>query len=255
MMARIPILKRVGQFWTVNWAIILLVAAWQLGIGIFDVNVIVLPAPLDVLKDIIGHPVLYALNGMQTMLLALSGLIVGMLTGTAIAILISQSRILNGLLLPVSLILASVPVVTIIPLLARLFGYDLRTVLVIVAVISFFPAFVFTTSGMRAFSRGSADLFAVLGASFLVRLRHLYLPAAIPSWMIALRLTAPSAFLSAMVAEYLIGKSGFGYMFRQAASAFETDRAFGTSAIATCIAILVFGLVTRLERKILRLWQ
>ncbi|MGL3608050.1 ABC transporter permease [Rhizobium sp. G187] len=255
MMAHISIQKRVYQFLSVNWAIMALVAIWQLGISLFNVNAIVVPAPLDVLRDIVGNSGIYVLNGMQTLLLAFSGMLVGMLAGTVIAILISQSRILNGLLLPVSLILASVPVVTIIPLLARLFGYDMRTVLVIVAVISFFPAFVFTISGMRAFSRTSADLFSVLGAPYLVRLRHLYLPAAVPNWMIALRLTAPSAFLSAMVAEYLIGKSGFGYLFRQAASAFETDRAFGTSAIATVISIMVFGLVTRLERRILRLWQ
>jgi NitT/TauT family transport system permease protein len=238
------------RFFSTNWAILLLIAVWQFGVTHFEVNAVVMPTPVDVLFDILGNPAVYVVNGAQTVALAFAGLVVGMLVGTILAVLISQSRVLNGILVPVSLIFASIPVVTIIPLLARIFGYDIRTVLVIVAVISFFPAFVFTNSGMRSFSRGSADLFAVLGASYFTRLRHLYLPAAIPNWMIALRLTAPSAFLSAMVAEYLIGKSGYGYLFRTAASAFDTERAFGASVIATTIAIVVFGVTTRLEHAV-----
>jgi NitT/TauT family transport system permease protein len=248
-------LSRLGRFLSVNWAILLLLAMWQLGVSFFALNSIVLPAPINVFLDILGNPSIYAVNGLHTVALAFVGLVAGMLVGTVLAIVISQSRIMSGILLPVSLIVASIPVVTIIPLLARIFGYDVKTVLVIVVVISFFPAFVFTSSGMRSFSRNSADLFETLGASYLVRLRHLYLPSALPDWMIALRLTAPSAFLSAMVAEYLIGKSGFGYLFREAASAFDTERAFGTSVIATTIAILVFGLTSRLERTVRKRWQ
>jgi NitT/TauT family transport system permease protein len=248
------VMSRVSRFLSANWAILLLVAAWQLGVTHYEVNAVVLPTPVDVLFDILGNPSVYVVNGLQTLTLAFAGLVVGMLVGTVLAVLISQSRVLNGILVPVSLIFASIPVVTIIPLLARIFGYDIRTVLVIVAVISFFPAFVFTSSGMRSFSRSSADLFAVLGASYLVHLRHLYLPSAVPNWLIALRLTAPSAFLSAMVAEYLIGKSGYGYLFRTAASAFDTERAFGTSVIATAIAIVVFGLTARLEHTVRDRW-
>jgi NitT/TauT family transport system permease protein len=254
-MAISRIVSRASSFLATNWAILLLVAVWQFGVTHFEVNAVVLPTPIDVVLDILGNPEVYLVNGLQTVTLALAGLLMGMLVGTILAVLISRSRVLNGILVPVTLIFASIPVVTIIPLLARIFGYDIRTVLVIVAVISFFPAFVFTTSGMRSFGRSSADLFAVLGASYFVRLRHLYLPSAVPNWMIALRLTAPSAFLSAMVAEYLIGKSGYGYMFRTAASAFDTERAFGTSAIATAIAIVVFGLSTRLEHAVRARWR
>jgi hypothetical protein len=74
--------------------------------------------------------------------------------------------------------------VALIPILARLLGYNLKTELAIVAIISFFPSFVFTAAGLRALPAGSTDLFQANGAStwhrlaFLVRtvMRSRYTP-------------------------------------------------------------------------------
>jgi ABC-type nitrate/sulfonate/bicarbonate transport system permease component len=147
-----------------------------------------------------------------------------------------------------------VPVVAMIPILARLLGYDLRTILAIVVVISFFPAFVFTSAGLRALPAGSGDLLTVLGARPWARFRHLVAPAAVPNWMIALRLAAPPAILAAMVAEFLMGQSGLGYLFRQSATDFQTARAFGTSLVATAISVLSFSLATWAERRVNERW-
>lgn len=236
------------------WPIFLLFALWQSAVSFMSFSAIVLPRPVDVALDVLFNPDVYISNGAGTFLLAIGGLSLGMAGGTAMAVLVSHSRFLRGILTPMSLIFASIPVVTIIPLLGRIFGYGTATVLIIVAVISYFPAFVFTSSGLRAYTQGNEDFFTVLGAPFLVRLRHLYLPAAVPNWMIAFRLTAPSAFLSAMVAEYLIGRSGLGFLFRNSATTFDTARAFGTSLVATAIAVVVFGLTTFFERKVQQRW-
>src|SRR5690606_33532221 len=174
----------------------------------------VMPHPIDVLLNIVGNPGPYWQNGSQTLLLAAGGLVLGMALGTLIAVVAWTSRVLSGILIPLGLIFSSVPVVALIPVLARLLGYDVRTVLAIVVIISFFPAFVFTSAGLRSLPAGSEDLFQVLGASKWRRFVHLVLPSAVPNWMIALRLAAPPAVLSAMVAEFLMGSSGLGYMFR-----------------------------------------
>ena len=83
----------------------------------------------------------------------------------------------------------------------------------IVVVISFLPAFVFMSAGLKALPEGSDDLFNVLVAGRLKRFIYLAAPSAVPSWMIALRLAAPPAVLSAMVAEFLMGTFGWGIHF------------------------------------------
>ncbi len=237
------------------WGILLILVLWQSWVSIGNLNAIVMPRPLAVAADLIGNPAVYLGNGAQTLALAAGGLLAGMMLGSLIAIACWFSRLVTGMLVPLAMIFSSVPVVALIPVIARLLGYDIRTVFAIVVIISFFPAFVFTAAGMRSLPPGSEDLFRVLGASRLTRFRHLVLPAAVPNWMIALRLAAPSAVLSAMLAEYLMGQSGLGYLFREAAGDFNTERAFGASVIATAVSVLTFTLSQGAEQKVMKRWQ
>lgn len=204
--------------------------------------------------DIVTNPGIYLANGVQTLALAVAGLVLGLFVGTAVAVLAWTSRLLSGILVPLGLVFSSVPVIATIPILARLLGYDIKTVLAIVVVISFFPAFVFTSAGLRALPPGSSDLFKVIGAGRWKRFLHLVLPSAVPSWMIALRLSAPPAILSAIVAEFLMGTSGLGYMFRQSTADFDMARAFGTSVIATIVSVIAFSTATTAEKKINEKW-
>lgn len=245
------LLKLVSRY----WGIAALLLLWQGSVSVMHVNSIVLPHPVDVLRDIVSEPGLFLWNGAQTFLLAAVGLLLGMMFGTTIAILAWWSSLLAGILTPLVLLFASVPVVALIPILARLLGYDIRTVLTIVVIITSFPAYVFTSAGLAMAPSGSEDLFRVLGASGWTRFLRLVAPSALPSWMIALRLAAPPAILAAMVAEFLMGTSGLGALLRVAASDLRSDRAFGTSAVATVISVTCFGAAVRAERAVLNRWS
>lgn len=237
------------------WGVLGVLLVWQLSVSISGVNAIVLPSPGGVLADLVGNPGVYLRNAGQTFSVALLGLIGGLIAGTLLAIAAWASRLLNGLLTPLGLIFSSIPVVALIPIIARLLGYDVRTVLAIVAISAFFPTFVFVGSGLRAIPPGSDDLFKVLGSSRRQRFFRLVLPAAVPNLMIALRLTAPEAVLAAILAELLMGTSGLGFMFREAAGRFAMERAFGTSIIATVTSVLCFGLVLAAERRVSERWK
>jgi NitT/TauT family transport system permease protein len=236
------------------WGVALILLAWQAWVMAFDLNAIVLPRPLDVFSDVLRNPGIYASNGAQTLAIAAGGLAIGMALGTLLAILAWASPLLAGMLTPLGLVFSSIPVIALIPIVARLLGYDTRTVLAIVVIISFLPAFVFTTSGLRALPPGSADVFRVFGAGRWARFTRLVLPAAVPNWMIALRLAAPTAILAAMLAEYLMGTSGMGYLFRAAAEDFGTERALGTSVVATVVSVLLFSGALAAERAVARRW-
>ena len=246
--------KWVSGFLVKNWGILLLLGAWQAWVTFSGLNQIVVPSPKSVIDDLIQSAPIYLTNSTQTVLIGVFGLILGMFVGTLIAVVAWTSRFLSGMLVPVGLILSSVPVVSLIPILARLFGYELQTVMVIVIIISFFPAFFFTSAGLKALPPGSKDLFQVFGANKLRRFLHLVLPAAVPSWMIAFRLTAPPAILIAMVGEFLMAQGGLGEMFRDAVSDFAMERAFGASLVATIISVFSFLGATWAERKVKERW-
>ena len=238
-----------------GWGIVLLVALWQAWVIGMELNSIVMPRPLGVLRDLVAEPGIYWRNALYTVGAALAGLLLGMALGTALAVLAWLSTILEGLLTPLTVLFSSVPVVTLIPIIARLLGYDFSTVLAIVVIICFFPAFVFTASGLRALPPGSADLFRVLGASSASTLLRLALPAAVPNWMVALRIAAAGAILAAMVAEYLMGTAGLGYLFGETKADFNMERAFGATAVATVVSLAFFAAALAAERRVKERWS
>lgn len=254
-MTNILLNSKPGRFVLNYWGIILLIAVWQTWVYSADLNAIVMPSPIDVLIDIFGNLGLYLKNGAITLALAVVGLIAGMFVGTAIAAIAWTSRIASGLLVPLGLILSSIPIVALIPILARLLGYDIQTVLAIVVIISFFPSFVFTSAGLNALPPGSSDLFKVFGANPVRRFVFLVLPSTVPSWMIALRLTAPPAVLVAMLAEFLMATPGMGGMFRDSLDDFAMDRAIGTSLVATAVSTAAFLLATYAETRVKDRWS
>ncbi|MBT5049739.1 MAG: ABC transporter permease subunit [Rhodospirillaceae bacterium] len=242
--------SRTIRFIELNWGILLILIAWEAWVVINDFNPIVMPTPQGVALDLIGNPGIYLENTAATFFIALVGLIGGMLIGTSLAILTWFSPVLSGLVSPTAVLFSSVPVVSLIPIIARMLGYNMATEIAIVVIITFFPSFVFTTSGLRALPPGSQDLFSVLGASKLSTLRRLALPAAIPNLAIALRLAAAHAILAAMIAEFLMGTNGLGYLFAVTKQEFLTERAFGTSVVATVISVIAFLATSYLERRV-----
>lgn len=238
-----------------GWGILLLLLAWQAWVVTMDFNSIVMPRPLGVLRDLLDAPDVYWKNAIYTIAAAVAGLVLGMALGTALAVLAWLSTVLEGLLTPLTVLFSSIPVVTIIPIVARLLGYDFSTVLAIVVIICFFPAFVFTTSGLRALPAGADDLFRVLGARTAARLLRLALPAAMPNWTVALRVAAGHAVLGAMIAEYLMGTAGLGYLFAETKADFNMERAFGATAVAIVVSILFFVSALAVERWVKERWN
>jgi NitT/TauT family transport system permease protein len=244
---RRPLLLRLVEDY---WGVLLLLIAWQAWVIVNRFNPIVMPTPTAVLGDLLGHPDVYLRNVAITFAIAAFGLVAGMLVGTGLAVAAWFSPLAAGLLNPLTVLFSSVPVVALIPVIARLLGYDTSTVLAIVVIITFFPSFVFASSGLRAPPPGSEDLLRVLGASRLDLLLRLALPAAMPNLAIAFKLAAAHAILAAMVAEFLMGTAGLGYLFAKTKSDFQTEQAFGASVVATVISATAFLLAGLIERRI-----
>jgi len=247
MEARRPLLLRLVEDY---WGVLLLLIAWELWVIANRFNPIVMPTPIAVLNDLVTYPQVYLRNVGITLAVAVFGLVVGMMVGTGLAVAAWFSPIAAGLLNPLTVLFSSVPVVALIPVIARLLGYDTSTVLAIVVIITFFPSFVFASSGLRAPPPGAEDLFRVLGASRLALLARLALPSAMPNLAIAFKLAAAHAILAAMVAEFLMGTTGLGYLFAKTKSDFQTEQAFGASLVATVISAAAFLAAGWVEKKV-----
>jgi NitT/TauT family transport system permease protein len=232
------------------WPIALLLIAWDLWVVLNGYTSTVAPRPWFVVADVSAGFGDYLPSIVYTLGMALGGLVGGTLIGFAGAILVWWSAALSGVVTPTALIIRSVPITAMIPIIARIVGYGDPAVLTSTTLICFFPAFVFTLSGLASIPDAGRDLFAVLGADKLQLLSRLGVMFALPNLMVSVRITAPTAVLAAMLAEFLMGTNGLGALFSESRSYMDMERAWGTAVVATVVSVLVFLGARALERRV-----
>jgi putative hydroxymethylpyrimidine transport system permease protein len=237
------------------WPFVLVIAVWQAWVTLGDVERIVAPTPLDVARDVWSQPGVYLSNIARTVLYSISGLALGLAVGLLIAVLCWYAPLLRCLLTPGSILLQSVPLVAVVPIMALVLGYEPRTVVGVTSLLTFFPTFVFATSGLRATPSGSEDLFGVLGASRGTVLRRLALPSAVPNLLTALRLCASIVIIAAIIGESFMGLDGLGTMFSQSFQLFDTPKAWGASLMIVILSVLAYSVTGAIERRTRRRWS
>jgi ABC-type nitrate/sulfonate/bicarbonate transport system permease component len=237
------------------WPFVLVIVAWQAWVSFGHIQRIVAPTPSDVARDIWSQPAVYLTNAAHTVVYSIIGLTLGLLVGGVIAVLCWFSSVLRGLLTPGSILLQSVPLVAVVPIMALILGYEPTTVVGIAALLTFFPTFVFVSSGLRATPSGSEDLFTVLGASRWITLRRLALPSAVPNFMTALRICASIVIIAAIIGESLMGIDGLGRMFSRAFQLFDTPQAWGASLMIVVLSVAAYSVSGAVERRTRQRWS
>jgi ABC-type nitrate/sulfonate/bicarbonate transport system permease component len=233
-----------------TWAVLLLFAAWSLWVRHSGLNGIVIVTPLAVIRELIHNPSQYVQPALHTTAVALFGIFAGLFFGLLLAIATWMSRILAGLSIPPALLLTSVPVVCLIPVLSRIFGYDDRTVFVTVILLCFLPAFVFASAGLRALPPMTEEYFFVQGAGGWNRLWRLALPAAMPRLAVALRVLAVQSVLSALIAEFLMQTGGLGFLIATSTADLAMDQALAASFVSVFIAATLYLASSLVERRV-----
>jgi ABC-type nitrate/sulfonate/bicarbonate transport system permease component len=232
----------------------LLVAAWWAWIEAADISPLVVPRPSRVFDELLASPGDYLSASVATLGTAAVALALGFTVGFLTAVIASRSSFAGGMIVPVVVILAATPLVALLPLFARVFGYQPSTVRILAAVMVFFPVFVYTRSGLRSSTTPTTDALDAMGASPGRRFRLLDLPSSVPHVSSGFRLAAGSAVIAAVVGETLIGNDGLGVLFAESYRRLELPRAFGAAIVIVVISILVFAAAGAVERAVHRRW-
>jgi NitT/TauT family transport system permease protein len=233
----------------VVWPLALVLAAWSLWVAVGDVPPAVAPQPSAVASYLGSHLGSFAGDTWHTIEVVLAGLVIGTAAGVLLAALSWFSEVLRAVIDGPALLTQCLPVATITPVLARVFGYGIGTMVVITALISFFPVLVFATAGFRRTPPGSEDLFVVLGAGVWQRFWRLAAPAAVPRVLVALRMSVVAAVAGTMLAQWIMGTTGLGSRLIVAQSSFRTAEAWASSVVSIVLSVLLYTAVSMFCRR------
>lgn len=185
----------------------------------------------------------------------LTEVLLGLLAGTTAAVIlgyaIAKSRLFEQLVSPYLVATQAIPVVAIAPLLVIWFGPGIFSKVLICALIVFFPVLVNTVIGVRAVPRPFHDLMQSLHASRPQTLRMLELPASLPVLLGGLRIGATLSVIGAVVGELVGSDRGLGFLVTVGRGQYDTALVFVAVFTLIALALVLYGLVSFLERKFL----
>jgi NitT/TauT family transport system permease protein len=233
---------------------ILLLATWQALVWSGSVASFLLPAPLDV-ADAFWRGVsskLFWRYGQTTLMESLIGFGLGAVVALPVGYGIARSRLLARALEPYLAASQAVPAIAIAPLLVLWLGYGLQSVVILCALIVFFPVVVNTALGIRMIDRDVLDAARVDGASGWPMLLHFEAPLALPSMLAGLRTSLTLSITGAVVGEFVIGDRGLGGLLTIARGNFDTPLAFATLFMLMLMASALYGVARLIESRLLR---
>jgi ABC-type nitrate/sulfonate/bicarbonate transport system permease component len=179
----------------------------------------------------------------------------GLFAGTAVAVLVAFAfnviRPLEQGLMPVAMVLRSVPLVAMAPLISTIFGRGLVTVAIVGGIVTFFPTLVNVSLGLQSAPQQSVDLVKAYGGSRWYTLLRVQFPFALPPLFAALRATAPLAITGAMLAEFFLTGTGLGSSLNLARNQFKYNSMWSQAAIATLFSVLIYALAVGIEGAVL----
>lgn len=238
-------------------AVAVVVLLWIAFLRIFNIDPLIGKSPADVwtylihggTSDAPASQLWHAL--WQTCTDAGIGFIAGLLAAAAVAVVFVLSKPVEQALMPMALVVRSVPLVGMIPLLTLIFGRDTLGVTVIVGIVVFFPALVTVGFGLRSTSRQAADLVRAYGGNGLDVTRKVMLPSALPAIFASARVAVPGAFVGALLAEYLATGKGLGYLMLYDVERFNGDRLWSSVVVITAMSVLIYYVVGAVETLVL----
>ena len=175
---------------------------------------------------------------------ALVGLVVGSLLGIAVAFVLMRYRVLDDLVTPLAVALNAVPIVVLVTVLNTMFSSSSEVPRrLMVTIVVYFIILVNVAKGLRQVQPTHLELMRSFAASSSDVLRKARIPNAVPYLFTALRIAAPTAVITAFVAEYFGGKqNGLGYGITSNTAISRNDAAWGY-VVGACALGLVFFLV------------
>jgi ABC-type nitrate/sulfonate/bicarbonate transport system permease component len=240
----------------VSLAIVLIL--WVVALKVLDVSSYIGKGPLDVWEYLMLEEdaaqnragLLSALG--QTMADAAIGFICGLAVAVVIATLFTLFRGVEHAMMPMAMLLRSVPLVAMAPIIILIFGRETAAVGAMGGIVVLFPALVTIVMGLRSASPAMQDVVTVFGGSKFSAFRKVALPSSLPAFFTALRISIPGALTGALLAEWLATGRGIGYEIISSVSRARYDAVWAAVVAVTLSSLVLYGVVSVIESAVMR---
>ncbi len=215
-----------------------------------------LPAPWDVvarLGQLLVEP--FAGYTLQQHLLSsfqrfAMGFAIAAAVGIPLGLLMAWFRWLDRIVSPAFDAVRFVAPIAWVPFAALWFGTGIGGPVLIIFMGAFPPALINTYRGARQVDRKYVEAAQMLGAGHLRTMTQVLLPAAVPSIVAGLRVSAGLGWQSLVGAELIVASSGVGYLMVKGQASISTATVMSGMVAIGAVGVLIDLALRRLQRLI-----
>lgn len=179
---------------------------------------------------------------------ALLGSVLGAAVALPLGYLIARNRWAAAGLQPYVAASQALPAVALAPLLVIWVGYGLLPIVLLCALLVFFPILLATILGLRTLDPEVVDAARLDGAHGWSMVRHIELPMSLPSLLTGLRNGFTLSVTGAVVGEFVMGGRGLGMVLSVQANSADTTGLFATLVVLAALAVGMYMLLRLVER-------
>ena len=229
--------------WMMSWLLgVVFLLAWEGWVVVNQSSPLVLPAPSVVVVSL--------LQGLSSgylwphILSTLSAVLMGFLLGSAMGflggLLLGELTGLRGVVMPFVVASQVIPKLALAPLFIVWFGFGSLPIIVMTALICFFPLLENTAAAIRQTDSKQLELFRMLRASRWQTLWHLKVPAGRVTIYAGLRVAVVLAWVGAVVAEFIVASKGLGALIIAAQGSMDTPLMFAVLTLITVLGLCFY---------------
>lgn len=246
-----------STFQILTWQIGLLVgllALWEIAVSLGWIEVYIYGRPSGIFAkavDLIGSGALLR-DSALTAFEAISGFIIGTVTGSVLGLALWLSPMGAAVLRPYMIALNGLPKIALAPLVIIWFGIGLGSKIALATLITFIVAMIAAQQGAREVDSDWVKLMRSLGATRFKTWRTVVVPGAMPWIVSAFRLNVGFALIGAVVGEYIASNNGLGYMISYAGTLYDLNTVWLGIAALMVVALLMYAAIDWCEARFMK---
>ncbi len=253
-------IKRYLSFMAPIITFLLLLFAWELIVNFQNIPKYILPAPSDIFTSFLLNYSDLLRSTFITFRITFFAFMIASLLAIFIAILFSQSKIIELSLYPIAVIFQVTPVVAIAPLILIWVGLDNAefAILILAVIVAFFPVLANTNLGIRSVEKNLSELFSLYEANRFQRLFKLQLPYALPFILTGMKTSIGLALIGSVVAEFVAGSgtsTGLAWRIIEAGNRLDVPKLFAALILLVVLGVILFLIMSLLEKILLKRWD
>jgi NitT/TauT family transport system permease protein len=225
---------------------------WQALVVLLKIKVFILPSPLRIFQALFsprgGRQYQWWRHIGATLTEVGASLLATVVIGIALAILITWSKMMAQLLMPIITMFNSLPKIAMAPLFLLWFGYGLLPNILIAILSAFFPLVINAVTGLNAVDDDLLNLVKYLHASKLQIFVKIRIPNSLPYIFAGIKISTTFCVVGSIVGEFIASEKGLGYLICDAQAFVDLPTIFACLILLSLMGFLLFTSIELIEK-------